>query len=178
MRDNRRTRPVSGSIAPGSLIRHSTARWAGLPQSRVRPGISGQRRAALPGRLTRRTVITTSIVLAREKTDSNSSYCGRHQVGFASRRPARSYLRSSFAKCLPDVARETIEKLQQLMEAIHVLAVTAERPGYFVGYKWRRGKDESRNQRGTTNQHVRNALSPKPRCRRMRNARPHVLELA
>jgi hypothetical protein len=43
--------------------------------------------------------------------------------------------------------RETIEKLQQLMEAIHVLAVTAEtQPGYFVGYKWRRGRDESRSQ--------------------------------
>jgi hypothetical protein len=43
--------------------------------------------------------------------------------------------------------RETIAKLQQLMEAIHVLAVTAEKnPGYFVGYQWRREKDERRNQ--------------------------------
>src|SRR5690349_18983003 len=33
----------------------------------------------------------------------------------------------------------TIAKLQQLMDAIHVLAVTAEEPGYFVGYEWRRG---------------------------------------
>ena len=43
--------------------------------------------------------------------------------------------------------RQTIEKLQDLMEAIHVLAVTSEtQPGYFVGYKWHRGKDERRNQ--------------------------------
>jgi hypothetical protein len=42
--------------------------------------------------------------------------------------------------------RETIAKLQQLMEGIHVLAITAEKhPGYFVGYQWRREKDERRN---------------------------------
>jgi hypothetical protein len=42
--------------------------------------------------------------------------------------------------------RETIAKLQQLMEVIHLLAVTGpgER-GYFVGYEWRRDKDERRN---------------------------------
>jgi hypothetical protein len=43
--------------------------------------------------------------------------------------------------------RDTIAKLQQLLEAIHVLAMTAEKhPGYFVGYQWRREKDERRNQ--------------------------------
>jgi hypothetical protein len=42
--------------------------------------------------------------------------------------------------------RETIARLQQFLEAIHVLAVTAEQqPGFFVGYKWQRGKDERRN---------------------------------
>jgi hypothetical protein len=43
--------------------------------------------------------------------------------------------------------REAIEKLQRLLEVIHILAISAEQqPGYFVGYQWRRGKDERRNQ--------------------------------
>ena len=42
--------------------------------------------------------------------------------------------------------REAIEKMRRLLEAVHVLAVTAREPGYFVGYQWKRGKDERRNQ--------------------------------
>jgi hypothetical protein len=43
--------------------------------------------------------------------------------------------------------REAIERLQRLLEVIHVLAISAEQlPGYFVGYQWRRGKDERRNE--------------------------------
>ena len=41
--------------------------------------------------------------------------------------------------------RETIGKLQELLTAIHLLAVTAQEPGYFVGYQWRREKDDRRN---------------------------------
>jgi hypothetical protein len=42
--------------------------------------------------------------------------------------------------------REAIERMQRLMEVIHTLAVTEQQPGYFVGYQWRRGKEERRNQ--------------------------------
>jgi hypothetical protein len=42
---------------------------------------------------------------------------------------------------------ETIGRLQQVLGVLHNLAITAEKqPGYFVGYQWRRGKDERRNQ--------------------------------
>ena len=48
---------------------------------------------------------------------------------------------------LVTTTRESCEKLRQLLAAIHVLAATSQDDsGYFVGYEWRRRKDERRNQ--------------------------------
>jgi hypothetical protein len=41
--------------------------------------------------------------------------------------------------------QQAIERMQRVMEVVHTLAVTMNEPGYFIGYEYRRGKDERRN---------------------------------